>query len=166
MALQTSIAVTVIGKQTETRDLVNPAATLERVVTQALSSGAGLNQADRMFSDIRTIGATTNDDLDLAGSLTDAFGVTVTFARLKMIFVQNPATNTGNVEIGGATNPMVGYVGDATDKILIPPGGFALLVAPTATGWAVTATTGDILRIRNAGSTSQDIPVILIGAAT
>ena len=152
---------------TGSNDLGTPSFSLAKAVTQAFTDGAAANMFNRLFCDIRTIGATSNDDLDLAGALLDPLGGTFILARLKMLFVQNPSTNDGNVEVGGAAAAQVATIfGDVADKILIAPGGCLLLYAPNAAGHVITATTADILRIRNAGSASANIPVILAGSST
>lgn len=56
---------------------------------------------------------------------------------------------------------------NSSDIINIRPGGALILLAPDATGYAVTAGTGDLLRIANsAGSTSVTYDIILIGATS
>lgn len=147
-------------------DLSTPQSYLERTFEKSLASGTGAAQADLIFHDKRTIAATTNDDLDLAGSLTDACGATLTFAKVKLIYIENPSGNDGDVVVGAAaSNQFVGPLGGATHTIAIKPGGCLLLASPVNAGWTVAAGTGDILRVRNAGSASQDIPVIIVGTS-
>lgn len=132
------------------------------------TNGSGANQVDRLFSDQRTITASSNEDLDLAGSLTDAFGATLTFVRVKAIIVKAAAGNTNNVVVGGAaSNQFVGPFGAATHTIAVKPGGALIFVAPDATGWAVTAGTGDLLRIANSGAgTSVTYDIQILGASS
>lgn len=139
--------------------------TLRKAVS--ITAGTGANQADKVFHDQRTLTASSTEDLDLAGSLTDAFGATITFARIKGIFVAAASANTNNVLVGGAaSNQFINWVSDATDKIVVRPGGWFGLVAPDATAYAVTAGTGDLLRIGNSGAgTAVTYDIILIGAS-
>ena len=67
--------------------------------------------------------------------------------------------------VGGAgSNGFTSWVGDATDVVKVKPGGALILVAPDATGYAVTAGTGDLLTITNsAGSTSVTYDVVIMG---
>ena len=61
----------------------------------------------------------------------------------------------------------INWVGDPTDKISVRPGGAFILIAPDATGYAVTAATGDLLKIANsAGTTSVTYDIIIIGATS
>lgn len=126
--------------------------------------GTGAKQADKMFSDTRTVAASSNDDLDLAGTLTDNFGATLTFAKVMAIYVKASPENTNNVVLGGAaSNAFVGPFSSATDKLALKPGASVIIKDETATGWAVTAGTGDLLRIANSGagsSVSYDIVII------
>ena len=149
---------------TETVTAQVPATELRR--QQSLANGTGANQADEMFSDTRTLGASSNEDLDLAGTLTNAFGDTITFARVKVIKVSAASGNGGNIVLGAAaTNTFTGPFGAATHTISIPAGGEILLMAPDATAWAVTAGTGDLLRVANDdGLASGDYTITIIGA--
>jgi hypothetical protein len=131
-----------------------------------LTSGTGANQADQLFTDQRTVTASANDDLDLAGVLTNAFGATVTFVRLKGILVKAASANTNNINIGGlGANGFLTWVGATGDFVVLRPGGFFGLMCADATGYAVTAGTADLLRITNAaGGTSVVYDIALIGA--
>lgn len=133
--------------------------------TQLLSSGTGANQASNIYHAQRTLAASATENLDLAGTLTNAFGVTLTFTKIKAIIIHAAAANTNNVQVGGAaSNAFVNWVADATDIINIRPGGTLILVAPDSTGYAVTAGSGDILKVTNsAGSTGVTYDVIILG---
>lgn len=132
----------------------------------ALSNGTGLNQANQMFSDQRTLAASANESLDLAGTLLNAFGNTITFTKIRAILIRAAVTNTNNVLVGGAaSNGWVTWCGAATDTIVVRPGGFMLLAAPDATGYTVTAATGDLLKIANsAGGSTVTYDIVIIGA--
>jgi hypothetical protein len=131
-----------------------------------LSTGVGINQADKLFSDHRTIAPSGTDDLDLAGVLVDPLGATISMARLKGIIVKAAVANTNNVVMGVGSNPITTILGGTTPTLNIRPGGVLVLFAPDAVGYVVTAATADILRFANSGAgTSVDYDVILIGAS-
>lgn len=132
----------------------------------AFTDGAGLNQAQQLFSDHRTIAASGTDDLDLNGVLKDAAGNLIALTKIKAILIRAAAGNANNVVVGGApANQDFSMFGSATDKVQIKPGGFMMLCAPDANGYAVTPGTGDILRIANGGAgTSVDYDIVIIGA--
>lgn len=134
----------------------------------SFANGTGANQANAGFADIRTLTASATENLDLSGALLDAFGNTLLFTKIKAMVVLAASTNTNDVLVGGAaSNGFITPFADATDVIKVKPGGLAVLVAPDANGYAVTAGTGDILKVANsAGSTSVTYTIILIGVAT
>lgn len=146
-------------------DLVTAKVPLDKKYTLTWTTGTGLNQANAIFSDQRTIAASSNDDLDLAGGLTDGLGATLTFTRIKAILIFAAVANVNNVVMGNAAaNGFVGPFGAATHTLSVRPGGLEVLMAPDATGYAVTAGTGDILRIANsAGGSSVVYDIVLIG---
>lgn len=168
MALDTSsVVLSVTGSQSNAIDFTTGIAPLARTYQMLYSTGTGAGSADRIFHDQRTIAASGTDDLDLAGVLTDVFGATVTFARIKALMVAAASGNTNNVIVGNAaTNGFITWVGAATHTVTVRPGGFLCLAATDATSYAVTAGTGDLLRIANSGAgTSVVYDVVLIGAS-
>lgn len=129
--------------------------------------GAGANQAKTVFTDTRTLAASATEDLDLNGALTDAFGATIAFTKVKALIITADGGNTNDVVVGGAaSNGAVSFFGAATDKVKVKPGGMFALVAPDANGYAITAATGDLLKIANSTSGSAvTYTIIVIGVA-
>jgi hypothetical protein len=130
-----------------------------------LNNGIGANQAKEAFTDTRTLAASASEELDLSGSLLDAFGATILFTKVKAIVVVAAKGNVNDVVIGGAaSNAWATPFGDATDTVKVPPGGFLALTAPGAAGFAVIPGTGDKLKIANGGAGSGvDYTIIVIG---
>lgn len=160
------LGVLLKGTYTGTNDLGSVSFAFNQSASQQFTSGTTTGKADKLFSDTRTLAASATENLDLAGSLTDPFGVTSTFVKVKAIYIKAAAGNTNSVVVGGAgSNTFTGPFADATDKVTIPPGGFVLLVHPGA-GWTVTAATGDILLVANSSSgTSVSYDVVIIGTS-
>jgi hypothetical protein len=133
--------------------------------TQLLASGTGANQASNIYHDRRTLGASASESLDLAGVLTNKFGTVLTFTKIKAIIIHASSGNTNNVLVGGAaSNQFINWVADASDVLAVRPNGTFIIVAPDATGYAVTAATGDLLKIANsAAGTSVTYDIVIIG---
>jgi hypothetical protein len=147
-------------------DLQTATSVLTYAASLGASSGTGANQADKIFSDTRTIAASGTDDLDLAGVLIDPLGVAITMARLKGMIVKASASNTNNVVMGLGTNPITTILGGTTPTLTIRPGGLLALFAPDVVGYVVTASTADILRFANSGAgTGVTYDIILVGAS-
>jgi hypothetical protein len=134
-------------------------------VTQ-LSPGTGVGYADKLYYGERTIAASSSENLDLAGSLADPLGSTITCAKVKSLTFVAAAGNTNSVVVGGAgSNTFTGPFADATDKISIAPGS-AWTVTHAGAGWTVTASTGDILLVANSSSGSSVTYQVVITCAT
>jgi hypothetical protein len=147
-------------------DLSVPSDVLSYTKRFSLASGTGANQADRIFHDQRTLAASATEDLNLAGSLVDKFGATITFARIKEIKVYALRTNTNNVNVTRPAANGVPIFLAAGDGMPVLPGGLLHWIAPNAAAIAVTAGTGDLLTFTNsAGSTEVTYDVIIIGAS-
>ncbi len=63
------------------------------------TNGTGANKSEAIFHDTRQIAASATDQLDLSGTLTNKFGTTVVFTKIKGIFV-SAASGTDFISIG------------------------------------------------------------------
>lgn len=167
MALTTELYLKLTANLTGTADLVTPSALLSLANFTTLTSGTGDHAADMMWSDTRTLAASGTEDLDLAGSLSPHVGTgTLTFARIKLVYVAAASGNTNDVQITRPASNGVPLFLAAGDGILVKPDGKFVWVAPNAAGIAVTATTGDLITVTNSSSgTGVTYDVIIIGAS-
>jgi|SRR5918993_3027400 hypothetical protein len=167
MTLNSTLALAVFAEQASALDLGSGSFPFRLQRSVQLSSGTGAGQADRVFTDRRTLAASATEDLDLAGVLLDAFGSTITFARIKGLAIAAAATNVNNVVIGAdATAPWATLLNSTGTLTLRPGGSFAAIAGVADTGYAVTATTGDILQVANSGAgTSVTYDICIIGTS-
>jgi hypothetical protein len=175
--LTTKVSLNVQAALSSPLDLVTASAPLVQNYLQNLANGVGAGQADRVFSDTRTLTASANEDLDLAGALLDATGGPFSVTRIKMLLVRAADANVNNVLVGGAAaNGWATLLTPAaTGQIILRPGALFLALAGSvvsggagdATGYVVTPGTGDLLRITNGGAgTSVNYDIIAIGCST
>lgn len=167
MALVSKIVLSINATLTNALDLTSPAAAHSIKKTINLATGVAVDQADKIFSDTRTLGAGANEDLDLAGVLTDPFGIVMTFAKVKMLYVFADADNGAYIQVGGAVaTQFVNWVANATDIVNVCPGGMLLLATPTLAGYAVGAGASDFLRITNSdGGAGATYDIVIIGTS-
>jgi hypothetical protein len=167
MTLKSALAISATATLTGTTDLasVNSPLSFNRAVQ--LINGTGAGKADRMFADTRTLAASATEDLDLSGSLLDALGGSAAFVRIKGLVIAAAKTNTNNVVFGAASSNAWAALLNSTGTITLRPGAAACFMAGVAdTGWAVTAGTGDILKVANsAGGTGVNYDIVVIGAS-
>ncbi|GGR71138.1 MULTISPECIES: hypothetical protein [Streptomyces] len=168
MALSSTLAVSAFTELTGSSGLgtARIPAGLSRAVT--LASGTGAGKADRVFQARRTIAASGTDDLDLAGVLLDAFGSTITFARIKGLFIAASTANSNNVVVGNATSNAWATLLNATGTVTLRPGAvLAAIAGPAdATTYGVTSSTGDVFRIANSGGGSTvSYDICIVGAS-
>ncbi len=166
MALSSSVNLALAAQQSASLDLGSAAFSVSKTFGGALASGTGAGQADKLWTDTRTLAASATEDLDLAGVLVDAFGTTTTFVKVKAVIVAAAAANTNNVNLTRPASNGVPLFLAAGDGIAVRPGGMVAIFAPDATGYAVTAATGDLLTLTNsAGTTSVTYDVVIIGTS-
>lgn len=133
-----------------------------------LVDGTGAGQIDSIWAARRTLAASANEDLDLNGTaLKDALGNNLALVRVKGILIASASANANNIIVGNAaSNGWITWNGGAAHTVTVRPGGFFMLGAPDATAYAVTATSGDLLRIANAaGGTSVTYDIVILGAS-
>lgn len=168
MALTTKIRVSLEATQTGPNDF---GGIFTPLLSQAFDLGDGTTagNADILWCDERTVATAANDDIDLNGVLTNAFGQAVAMVEIVAILIINApksgAANTTNLTMGVGTNPVVGYLGGTTPTLgPIRPGGVRLLAESDAAGLcAVTPGTGDILRIANSAGASATYQIAVLG---
>ncbi|MFB7589376.1 hypothetical protein [Streptomyces sp. NPDC056169] len=168
MPLTASLSVAASATLTSPLDLTTASAPVTVRAATTWQTGTTAGRADRVFSDRRSLVASATEDLDLAGVLLDAFGAAITWARIKGLYIRAADSNVNNVVIGAAaTNAWATLLG-ATGTITLRPGAAIGVTtgAADATAYAVTAGTGDLLKVANsAAGTAVSYDVVIIGAS-
>ena len=159
MAVTTTLTAKLTGTQSGPNDFGGTfSPTIEKIIK--LTDGTTANKSDMLFTDVRTVSSSSNDDIDLAGVLTDAFGTAFNAAELvAVIIINGPVTgaaNTTDLTIGVGSNPFLGFLGGTTPTIgPLKPGAVFMLAAGDVAGiGTVSAGSADILRIANSGGAS------------
>ncbi len=137
-----------------------------------LTNGVAVDTADLLYYSIATITASGNLQLDLRGSLTNVFGDSVVFVRVKAVMITFQSDNTASgLVIGGGTdgtgtNAFIGWFGADDHTEAVNKTGAFWKYRSDATGWVTVAGTGDIFTITNAdGALSAKIYVAVIGCS-
>ena len=132
--------------------------------SDTLATGVALDTSDLLYvSAADALAGSATDNVDVAGSLSDAFGTTLTYVKIKMLYIKNNSTTAGNtITVGGHATAALLIFGTAAHTHTIGPNGFMLLWEPSLAGKAVTATTGDLLKILNdtANNVTYDIAIV------
>jgi hypothetical protein len=167
MTLAATVKLQVTADQTTAPDLSSLVAHVENILSLTFSDGAGVSQGNLVYAGRRTLAASDTEDLDLSGALTQPNGAAAVFARVKAIMVKAASGNTNNVNVQRHASAGVPIFLAASDGVAVHPNGGVCLVSPTAAGYAVTATTADLITVTNsAGATPVTYDIVIIGAAT
>ena len=157
-SVTTRVTASMVSTQSSALDLGTASYAPALSYTLPLTDGTGANQFKIIFADSGTIAASDSVLVDLNGGSTDAFGTTIACVTLKGIMVTAKSTNTNDVLVGGARVAQVDFLGnglggtgDTNHLVPVGPGGVFLLTRP-GTGATVTATTRDIIRVKNSGA--------------
>ena len=164
MADTLSALVKLMLKSHQVKDqaLKDPKSDVDLSWEQSFTPGTGSGQVSKEFDDERTLADAASENLDLAGGVTDAFGVAVTFTKIKVLAIKNKSA-AQTLSVGGAASlGFIGWVGDPTDIIKIGPGAMALLICDPA-GVTVTAATGDLLKVANSAGAVCAYDIFIAG---
>ncbi len=143
----------------------------EFALLKAFTDGVGADQFDLVYFAERTVASSTNDDLDLYGTLIGAMGNTINAAELVGFMIANrkidpnAAPNTTDLSIGGGSNVQTPvWLGGTDTRIqVISPGGIFMMMNPTSAGMgAVNSGVADIIRIANSSGASNTYVVALL----
>jgi len=159
-----TVNVQILGQMLKTLDIGSARLDINYSKRYTVADGTGANQANMVWTDTRAIAASGSDDLDLFGSLVNAFGDTINFTAIKGIFIVAASANTNNLLIGGDGSAFVNWVANASDVLVVKPGGMIAVYDPSAGGYGVTNSSADVLQINNsAGGTGVTYDIIIFG---
>ena len=164
--LQSSIISLKINSTLESdSDLPETVSEISKEYIYKFTDGSGANEADEVFSDTRTLGASASEDIDLNGVLTNALCETVNFVTIKAFIVHAAKENTNNISVvAKAVNGWVAPFVAAEDGVTLRPDGTMVIINPDAVGMVVAPGTADLLTITNLDTGSPvDYDIILIG---
>jgi hypothetical protein len=126
------------------------------------TSGTNASQMSTLVVEAGTLTNAQSVTFDLANAV-NGFGDSVTFKTVRFLAVKAGTANTSAIRIGGDTANRFGSWGGGTnDTINIRPGGFLMLIAPDATGYAV-GTNGNLV-VSNTGTNSATYELYVGGA--
>lgn len=165
-SLKTVLTAAISANLSNPLDLVTGSAPLEYTKKMTWTNGTTVDKADLVFSDTITLNASSNADLDLAGSLSSVYGATLTFVELRAILIVAAAGNTNNVRVTRPASNGVPLFLAASDGIDVPPGGLFFWACPADGKVAVTAGTGDLINVANSSSgSSVTYDVVIVGVS-
>ena len=137
--------------------------------SKTLANGTGAGYANKLYvvQDDTGITASGSTTLDLQ-SLTDMFGTSISFSKIKVLYVENTAT-TGGVDlvIGDAAATewinAAAFLNVADSTITIPAGACMCLINPDADGWAVASGYKSLKLANASGSTALTYKLVIAG---
>jgi hypothetical protein len=120
----------------------------------SLGSGTGAGSNNKILARLNgfTITAGSSVDVDLAGVVADFVGASITMTKVKVIAVKlAEATNQASSILIGSkgTNGFATWLGGTNHAVRVRKGGGFGIGCTDATGYAVTAGTGDLMTLTN-----------------
>lgn len=133
-----------------------------------MRSGTGAGLADLLYYDERTVNASSSEDLDIVGALSNQFGQTFSPARIKLFYVKAAAANVNNVVVGAASATQWAALLGTAGTMTLRPGAQTLTIAGSAdaTAYVCAAGSTDLLKVANSSSgSSVTYQIVLVGAS-
>ena len=137
--------------------------TLQKSLT--FTGGTGDAQLDTHYIEkAKSLAGSGTDTYDMQAALTNVFGDTFLPISMKVLILVNNSGTGAILTVGGAANQVPFMATPATDKLIVPDGGFfAWAVSLDASGIAVTAGTGDILTIIETAAQTATYDLLVAG---
>jgi uncharacterized protein (DUF697 family) len=160
-----SMAASVTWDATNVLDLSTARDKATLAYTDSIDDGTGADQAKVVWHDKGTIANGGSATIDVAGSLTDAFGNSAVFTKIKGIMLINRgiANGASYTETSGENIIMSTSTLTSADLTApLEPGGVFLFTSPKV-GGAVTATSADTITLTRAGSGTVTYEVVIWG---
>ncbi len=132
-----------------------------------VTSNGTAGTANLIYAIAGTIAASGNTVINVSATpVSDWFGTTIVMARIKVFFVNLLTTTTSSsIAVGNATAPLVNWISAGTATIKVNNGGIWLQGDTGGTGYPVTGTTADNLKIlNNDGANVATYNLMLIGS--
>lgn len=168
MSVSAALRFSLLGWETSLEGTQRPLQHKMEMIKK-LVNGTSNGTFDILWSNERTVSASSTDSLDLAGSLTMALGsAAFTAAKIVGLVVFNLSTTSGDIlQVGpGASNGCLSFWVDATDLSIVDaalsaaePG---VLFQYSPRGRTVTASTGDKLAVINPGANDITYRIALL----
>lgn len=133
-----------------------------------ITSGTSADQVDLAYGTTLTLVASTPQTIDMR-SLTDLYGNSITFARVRALFFRNRATTDGyTVTLGNAASNAWTSLLPSTSTMLVYPSsstndGWTAIVAPNTTGIS-TGSSNKSLKI-DPGSQNITFDIVALGCS-
>lgn len=134
---------------------VDPGNTLSKSVNWR--DGDGANQVEDNPTKSHTLTG-GSDSIDLVGGFTRLDGTAITATAVKELYLEAPSTNAANVTV--SFNNTNGWMAFCTDDLILKPGTAVHMLTSHATGYAITASTADIVTV---SGTAADVLKIGLG---
>jgi hypothetical protein len=135
--------------------------------TTILGTGTTAAAMSVIYTANATIPGLGTNTLDLVGTLSNNFGETINLTKVKwMQFAPSNSMTTVAQSILVEPAPENGFatwMSGTTSAMRVYSGGAVAIFAPCTNAFAVTATTGDLLQIRNESTNAVTVQVIIAG---
>jgi hypothetical protein len=160
MTLSTNIICKIQATENLTGDLDSTLVAFKDRDPVGMPSGIATGQADKQWSDTRTVG-TGGETLDVT-ALTDSLGRTVNFVKLKVVHIRPSSLNTSNIIVGNAASAQVVLnYNTATWTVTLEAGGIYFRARP-GSGWPTAG--ANLLKVVG-GAAGQIYDIELIGTS-
>lgn len=162
MSVTAKFSVTLQASESRSADLESAGSSTTLNASTTFANGNGLNQADLVWSDERSLASAATEDIDVVGGLTNLFGA-ITPTKVKGLAFKTDVANTTSLTFSRPAANGVPWLGAASDALAaLPPGGWFAMCVPSAAGLTVAAGTADLITVTNGSGATATYQVGLL----
>lgn len=149
MALDAQVLLSILAHESSSADIARSLRATPATYSLALADGGGANQAQVVWSDSRTLAA-SSESLNPAALIDDRG--TVTLTAVKLAYLRN---THASIDLAAASDTF-GQTGGSPSSVAVPAGSAMLLAVPTAAGRTAATVTVS-------GSVGGTYDIVIIG---
>ena len=159
-SIRTSISTFLIDTSTDDEESASAAIKFSGPATTSFANGSGANQASGQYTANGTLADEAAVSFDFSGALTDVFGQTITWTKLKLLMISNEGTDSSLKITGNLWENIAGNV--SLSQLDINPGSIYLQTWMDANGEAIVGAANDVITLTHASDGDDPITYRII----
>jgi len=159
-SIQATLTTNLVDTSTDDEESAFASIAFTIPATTQIANGSGANQASGQYTANGTLEDEAAVSFDFSGALTDVFGQTITWTKLKLLMISNEGTDSSLKITGNLWENIAGNV--SPSQLDINPGSMYCQTWLDANGEPIVGAANDVITLTHASDGSADITYRII----
>lgn len=153
--LDRTLTIQLSGNFDNPLDNTTPTQPIDYTRMMRVTNGTSTGQGSNFFEDTRSLASSTSEVLNLNSLASNAYGATISFSRIKTLWMIASSTNSAAITVGGSTTTTFPIFGSSANSITLRPGAQFVMNDDGATAYG--STNGNLQVLSSAGPSAYRI---------